>query len=176
MHGDILLFSLKSTTHSHRGGALLEFALALPLCFFLVFGIYELGRLLIQYSWIQQTSYNAALLGSGFTLASPNTEPGVVANELYSISNAANKNSMASSPEISVVNPTNNTLEVGIASQMNLLTNLYPLGVDVRSRAPTITIPYSMGSPNVFSNYNGGYYNCAGQICGGNLTCSPSSC
>lgn len=168
--------SSKNRNSSHRGGALLEFAIALPLCIFLVFGIFELGRLLVQYSWVQQTSYNAALLGSGFTLSSPNTEPGVVANELYALSNAANKNSMTQSPVISIINPSSNTIAVGIAGQMNLLSSFYPLGINVSSQAPTITIPYEMGSPNQFVNDSGGYYDCAGQVCGGNLACSPPSC
>ena len=176
METKFLSKSVKRISHPSHGGALLEFALALPLCIFLVFGVFELGRLLIQYSWIQQTSYNAALLGSGFTLSSPNTEPGVVAAQLYALSNSANKNSMTRSPQVSIVNPSADTIEVGINGQMNLLTNFYPLGVDVKSRAPTIIIPYSAGSANQFGNYNGGYYDCNGNLCGGNLACSPVSC
>ncbi|MBX7136550.1 MAG: pilus assembly protein [Oligoflexia bacterium] len=46
-----------------QGAALLEFALVVPFLTLIFFGIVELGRTLIQGTWVSQAAFEAALLG-----------------------------------------------------------------------------------------------------------------
>lgn len=163
-----------------HGGALVEFAIALPVCLLIIFGVFELGRLLAQYSWIQQTSYNSAFLGSGFTLTSPQTEPNYVAAELWNKSNSVSKNSMEQIPVINVSNSAASSITVRIDGDMNLLTNLYPLSVDVSSYSVQFTQSSNLGNTLSFENYsdlNGpSFFNCNGEVCGPIADCSPDVC
>jgi hypothetical protein len=173
------LSSFKKTIRQD-GGALVEFAIALPVCILIIFGVFELGRLLAQYSWVQQTSYNSAFLGSGFTLTSPQTEPNYVATELYNQNNRVARNAMNQNPTIDINNSTASSITVRVDGAMNLLTNLYPLGVDISSYSVRFSQNISLGNTLSFENFsdqNGPFYfHCAGEPCGPDPACSPDVC
>lgn len=174
-----ILSSAKDQPRQH-GGALVEFAIALPICLLVIFGVFEIGRLLAQYSWVQQTSYNSAFLGSGFTLTSPQTDPNYVAATLYNKSNIVAKNAMQQSPSIDVNNTTSSSISVRIDGDLNLLTNLYPLDIDVTSYSIKFTQNVVPGSTVYFENFSDSsgptFFNCDGSPCGNNSACSADVC
>ena len=165
--------SKSNKSRNDRGGAFLEFALVFPLCVLFVFGIFELGRLLAQYSWVQQTTYNAAFLGSGYTLSSNQTEPAAVASKLYNLHNSAARNPMTQQPSIRTIS-LDGSIQVGIAGQMEMLFPGNSLGLNVSSASPGLMIQYPLGDPNIFQNADN-FYDCNGNPCG-NSNCSPMSC
>jgi hypothetical protein len=166
--------SKSNKRRNDRGGAFLEFALVFPLCILFAFGIFELGRLFAQYSWVQQTTYNAAFLGSGYTLTSNQTDPVAVATKLYDLQNSASRNPMTLQPSITKINRGDGSIQIGISGQLRMLLPGNPLGLNVSSTSPELMIPYSAGDPNIFENADN-FYNCDGSACGSSL-CSPNSC
>jgi Flp pilus assembly protein TadG len=155
------------------GGAMLEFVVVLPLCLFVVFGAFELGRLLSQYIWVQQTSFNAAYLGSSHTANNPGNDPSYVMDTLYPLNNGAARNSMTANPSLSVTSDASN-LAAGIAGRMNAWLPLMPLRLKVVTSSSKFIISYSPGEVNSFANDNV-YYDCSGQPCAG-PTCAPPEC
>lgn len=157
-----------------RGGVLVEFAIVLPLCVFFFMGIIEIGRLLAQYSWVQQTAYNAAFLGSGLSEGSIETGPINVVNTLFPKLNE-DKNAMAA-PVVGTRYFENDAIQVGIKSDLNRLTGFFPVDVDVKTFAPSVIIDFEAGDPKVFANSDPvEYYDCDGNSCGG-TPCGPSVC
>ena len=160
--------------NNENGGAFLEFALVFPLCLVFLFGIFELGRMLSQYSWVQQTTYNAAFLGSGLTTNSNQTLPQDVAARLYSLQNAAARNPMTSQPDINILSRTDGSMEVGISGPMKMIMPGTPLSLKVSSVSPGLLVPYNAGDLNRFENASE-FYDCNGNPCG-NAGCSPFGC
>ncbi len=159
---------------SQKGGVLVEFAVVLPLCVFFFMGVLEIGRLLAQYSWVQQTAYNAAFLGSGLTESTVETAPRTVVKTLFPKLNES-KNAMAV-PHVGTRYIDNDAIQVSIKSDLNRLTTFFPVDVDVQAFAPSVIVDFDAGDPKVFANSNPvQYYDCDGNSCGGS-PCAPDVC
>lgn len=158
-----------------RGSVISEMAVILPLLVLLLFGTFEIGRLLAQYSWIQQTSYNAAFLGSGLTDNNFSTGPAATgAQKDYNKVNSL-KNAMAAPNIGATFDPIGNTVAVQIQGQMNLLSKMFPMDVNVTSTGPSSILNYNPGNLSNFEN-NGSteQYDCDGQPC--TVGSCPTTC
>ena len=166
---------------SARGSVLTEMVVVLPLCLLFMIGMLEVGRLLAQYSWVQQTTYNAAILGSGLTTTDVVASPEVVANSLFNKLNQAKGN--MSQPKIRAAyrpghNPgIDDTVSVNVRSNLNLISNFYPLSINNTTTSPSASFAYTVTDINSFDNgIAGQFYNCSGTLCSTPGPCAPAVC
>jgi len=166
----------KSSDRREVGSVLIEMSIVLPVCLLFFLGIIEIGRLLAQYSWVQQTTYNAAFLGSGMTESLVGTDPTRVAKKLFDNLNYS-KNALTD-PEMSAnYNGISQTVEISIQSNLNLLTNFYPIDVDVTSTAPSVIVNFDAGDPKVFANSDPeAFFDCDGNPCADGTACGAAIC
>ena len=170
--------NLKSRTRLARidGNVLVELSIVLPLCLFFLVGILEIGRLLAQYSWVQQTGYNAAFLGSGMTQSAAGVSPTAIVNTLFAKLNQQ-KNALQAPVVTSSYNDygPNSTISVSINSNMNLLSNIYPLRVGVTTVAPSTVGQFNPGTLDDFGNGEPGVlFDCTGNPCVSGGSCGTS--
>lgn len=170
---------IKQSLRKDKGGVLIEMSVVLPLCLLFLLGILELGRVLAQYSWVQQTTYNAALLGSGLTSTNIEAAPVTTAGNLFAHLNAS-KGALtepgisASYNEGSVIG-VNDTVSITIQSDLNLLTNFFPIKLNNTTTAPSVTVFYPPQILTEFGNGNGEFYDCDGNLCApANLQCATT--
>lgn len=158
----------KASLKEH-GNAFIELAVILPLLLFTFFGMLEIGRLIAQYLWLQQTAYNAAIGGGGVVDEHPQSAMARISTELWGYQNK-DMQSEVLSPKFNTASP---TLEMEISADLNMITNSASLSISQKAVAgnPYYTA-FAMDALGKFENPPG-EFDCGFNPCQG---CSPTSC
>ncbi len=176
--------SRHNESHNEKGNVLVEMAVVFPLCLFFLLGILELGRILAQYSWVQQTTYNAAFLGSGLSTTDVALAPSSTASTLFSFLNST-KSALSVLPVVTTTynDPdftpgVNDTVSVNIQTNLNMLSQFYPSSLNTTTTAPSVVIGYSFTDLNEFENgLTNQYYDCGGSLCSpASTACALAPC
>lgn len=115
---------------SEMGGALAELAIVMPVLIFLLFGMVEIGRVLIEMVWMGNTSFSAAVLGAESHLGVRTAAMSNRATNLIDILDDRFRNKVHSAPAIqSTFNAADKTVRVKIAGHLQSLTGKFSIPV-----------------------------------------------
>jgi len=169
---------LKFSSQKDRGASMVEFAIFVPILVLLFIGLVEMGRLLSEYTWVAQASYQTALLGSETlpSLGQPVMEKRK--QDLYQIQGKHLQSSLVMPTPSYQTGASDRYVQIQMQGEMTrLLKSSYNMDLSVSSTAPLLLLNLTPPSDlNTFSN-DVCSYDCAGvKCCGVGCAPSPLSC
>ena len=162
-----------------NGASMVEFAIFVPFLIILFFGLVELGRLLSEYTWVAQATYQTAMLGSETSLAIRNNAMEKRKSQLKNLQGSNLEGELVLTPQ-NEEDPNNRYVRVSLQGRLfNLLNSNYGLNLNVSAAAPILLmnsdLPVNLETPQD----SGCVYSCEGTpiCCDGSCAAArPANC
>lgn len=154
--------------NSDRGAVLAEAAIAIPFLIVVMSGLLGAGRLLSQLTWLNQTLYHAALLGSQNVAGSGEQKMVRRALNLCEFQDAALISDCGLAGTYVLGGSANPHVEVTLNAAVRPLKANLPVKIDLSLRVAAPYLVPNLASSNL-SEFNAPnrYYNCEGELTNG---------